>query len=104
MDKLDRALRLFSSTLEAWLECQKNWLFLESIFSASDIQRQLPAESRAFLQVGRLSVWPAPANIPAYMPWRAYLWLISPVTHICFGPNLMCCRTEWFSQRGHAAG
>ena len=58
MDKLDKALRLFSSTLEAWLECQKNWLFLESIFSASDIQRQLPAENKAFVQVGLSSVWP----------------------------------------------
>eukprot|EP00891_Asterochloris_glomerata_P001497 jgi/Astpho2/1497/e_gw1.00026.129.1_t len=53
VDKLDQALRLFSSTLEAWLECQKNWLFLESIFSASDIQRQLPAESKAFVQVDK---------------------------------------------------
>ena len=77
MDKLDKALRQFSSTLEAWLECQKNWLFLESIFSASDIQRQLPAESKAFLQVGRLSVWPAPAKIPAYMPLHAMEFLLS---------------------------
>ena len=52
VEKLDRTLCLFGSTLEAWLECQKNWLFLESIFSAPDIQRQLPTESKTFVQVG----------------------------------------------------
>ncbi len=79
VDKLDQALRLFSSTLEAWLECQKNWLFLESIFSASDIQRQLPAESKAFVQVGPLRLWPPPASIPAYMPQVAYFWRSVPL-------------------------
>ena len=89
VDKLDKALRLFSSTLEAWLECQKNWLFLESIFSASDIQRQLPAESKAFLQVELLRVWPAPARILAYTPWIGYFWHCSGETLICIGLNFI---------------
>ena len=33
--------------------CQKSWTHLESIFIAPDIQRQLPHEARAFLQVDR---------------------------------------------------
>ncbi|XP_044299896.1 dynein axonemal heavy chain 6 isoform X2 [Varanus komodoensis] len=38
---------------EEWLTCQRNWLYLESIFSAPDIQRQLPAEAKMFLQVDK---------------------------------------------------
>ncbi|KAL4640265.1 dynein heavy chain 6, axonemal [Arapaima gigas] len=48
-----RQLSLFSQTLEEWLTCQRNWLYLESIFSAPDIQRQLPAEAKMFLQVDK---------------------------------------------------
>ena len=33
---------------EAWLQCQNSWLYFESIFSAPDIQRQLPAEAKLF--------------------------------------------------------
>ena len=29
-----------------WLTFQKNWMYLESIFSAEDIQQQLKAESK----------------------------------------------------------
>ncbi|XP_071446254.1 dynein axonemal heavy chain 6 [Hetaerina americana] len=46
-------LDLFSKTLEEWLNCQQSWLYLESIFSAPDIQRQLPAESKMFLVVDK---------------------------------------------------
>ena len=30
------------------MECQRNWLYLESIFGAPDIQRQLPNEAKKF--------------------------------------------------------
>ncbi|KAI9363382.1 dynein heavy chain and region D6 of dynein motor-domain-containing protein [Zopfochytrium polystomum] len=53
VDRWDKQLSLFSETLEAWLICQRNWLYLESIFSAPDIQRQLPDEARMFSQVDR---------------------------------------------------
>ncbi|XP_069482525.1 dynein axonemal heavy chain 6 [Ambystoma mexicanum] len=53
VDEWQRQLSLFSQTLEEWLTCQRNWLYLESIFSAPDIQRQLPAEAKMFLQVDR---------------------------------------------------
>ena len=33
--------------------CQRDWLYLESIFSAPDIQRQLPAEAKMFMQVDK---------------------------------------------------
>ena len=38
---------------EEWLNCQRNWLYLESIFSAPDIQRQLPNEAKMFIQVDK---------------------------------------------------
>lgn len=38
---------------EEWLTCQRNWLYLESIFLAPDIKRQLPAESKMFTQVDK---------------------------------------------------
>ncbi|KAJ3267030.1 Dynein heavy chain 6, axonemal [Chytriomyces hyalinus] len=53
VEKWDRQLLLFAETLDAWITCQRNWLYLESIFSAPDIQRQLPDEARMFAQVDR---------------------------------------------------
>ncbi|KAM3930843.1 dynein axonemal heavy chain 14 [Leptodactylus fuscus] len=51
VDEWDRKLNLFSRTMEEWMMCQRNWLYLEQIFLASDIQRQLPAEAKLFAQV-----------------------------------------------------
>jgi dynein heavy chain len=48
-----RQLNLFAETLEEWLTCQRNWLYLESIFGAPDIQRQLPVEAKMFLEVDK---------------------------------------------------
>uniref|UniRef100_A0A8D0GTF0 Dynein axonemal heavy chain 6 n=1 Tax=Sphenodon punctatus TaxID=8508 RepID=A0A8D0GTF0_SPHPU len=53
VDEWQKQLSLFSQTLEEWLTCQRNWLYLESIFSAPDIQRQLPGEAKMFLQVDK---------------------------------------------------
>ncbi|KAI5628238.1 dynein heavy chain 6, axonemal isoform X2 [Silurus asotus] len=53
VDDWQQQLSLFNQTLDEWLTCQRNWLYLESIFSAPDIQRQLPAEAKMFLQVDK---------------------------------------------------
>ncbi|XP_062296546.1 dynein axonemal heavy chain 6 [Scomber scombrus] len=53
VEKLLKQLMLFNQTLEEWLICQRNWLYLESIFLAQDIKRQLPAESKMFLKVDK---------------------------------------------------
>ncbi|XP_063473624.1 dynein axonemal heavy chain 6 isoform X8 [Symphalangus syndactylus] len=53
VDEWQKQLALFNQTLEEWLTCQRNWLYLESIFNAPDIQRQLPAEAKMFLQVDK---------------------------------------------------
>ncbi|MBN3325639.1 DYH1B protein, partial [Atractosteus spatula] len=51
IDEWERKLNLFAHTLEEWIMCQKRWLYLQPIFSAKDIQRQLPAEAKLFLKV-----------------------------------------------------
>uniref|UniRef100_A0A8D3AZ06 Dynein, axonemal, heavy chain 6 n=1 Tax=Scophthalmus maximus TaxID=52904 RepID=A0A8D3AZ06_SCOMX len=38
---------------DEWLICQRNWLYLESIFLAPDINRQLPEEAKMFLKVDK---------------------------------------------------
>ncbi|XP_028297484.1 dynein heavy chain 6, axonemal-like, partial [Gouania willdenowi] len=53
VEKLLQKLILFNQTLDEWLTCQRNWLYLESIFVAPDIKRQLPAESKKFLKVDK---------------------------------------------------
>ncbi|XP_037621211.1 dynein heavy chain 6, axonemal [Sebastes umbrosus] len=53
VDKLLRQLILFNQTLDEWLTCQRNWIYLESIFLAPDIKRKLPAESKMFLKVDK---------------------------------------------------
>uniref|UniRef100_UPI00398F6457 dynein axonemal heavy chain 6 isoform X2 n=1 Tax=Pristiophorus japonicus TaxID=55135 RepID=UPI00398F6457 len=53
VDEWHKLLSLFGDTLDQWLTCQRNWLYLESIFCAPDIQRQLPAEARMFSQVDK---------------------------------------------------
>lgn len=35
------------------MSCQNNWIYFESIFSAPDIQRQLPGETKLFTEVNR---------------------------------------------------
>lgn len=51
VDRMDRQLQLFSTTLESWLVVQRGWLKLEAVFGAPDIQRQVPGEAAAFAQV-----------------------------------------------------
>lgn len=53
VDRVSQSLRLFNDTLDEWLECQKKWLYLENIFMAPDIQRQLPNETKLFGTVDR---------------------------------------------------
>ena len=51
VDRMESDLRLFSDTLDQWLEVQKTWVYLEPIFQSNDIRQQLPQESRKFAQV-----------------------------------------------------
>ncbi|XP_007435709.1 dynein heavy chain 14, axonemal, partial [Python bivittatus] len=44
----DHKINLISCTLEEWLTCQRHWIYLEPIFHASEIKRQLPEEASLF--------------------------------------------------------
>ncbi|CAE7735644.1 DNAH6, partial [Symbiodinium sp. CCMP2456] len=46
-------IRLASDTIDEWLQVQRGWMYLESIFSAEDIQKQLPTESAKFKGVDK---------------------------------------------------
>jgi dynein heavy chain len=41
-------LKLVQATMDEWLSVQRNWMYLEPIFAAPDIQRQLPFEYKTF--------------------------------------------------------
>lgn len=53
VDEWVRQLDLFGATLDEWLTCQQSWIYLEAIFSAPDIQRQLPHEAKMFVVVDK---------------------------------------------------
>lgn len=53
VEEWERKLLVFSRTLDEWLNCQRNWLYLEQIFSTPDIQRQLPSEYKMFSSVDK---------------------------------------------------
>ena len=38
----EKKLLLISEIIDEWLSCQKQWMYLENIFNADDIQKQLP--------------------------------------------------------------
>lgn len=44
-------LTTFGQVLDSWLAVQRNWMELSAIFAATDIQRQLPVESKLFHEV-----------------------------------------------------
>eukprot|EP00937_MAST-01D_sp_MAST-1D-sp2_P001492 g1492.t1 len=49
----DKKLALLSETLDEWVACQRAWMYLETIFSAEDIQKQLPVEAQKFKVVDK---------------------------------------------------
>ena len=53
VEEWQKQLDLFTKTLDAWINCQRGWLYLESIFSAPDIVRQLPTEAKMFSNVDK---------------------------------------------------
>ncbi|XP_052746778.1 dynein axonemal heavy chain 6 [Bicyclus anynana] len=63
-------LELFSRTVEEWYLCQQTWIYLEVIFSAPDIQRQLPNETRLFTIVDKSwkDIMRKVAKVPLAMP------------------------------------
>jgi dynein heavy chain len=46
-------LLTLNNIVDEWVNCQKQWIYLENIFAAPDIKRQLPQESQKFEQVDK---------------------------------------------------
>jgi dynein heavy chain len=53
VEEWEKKLSLLSDTLDEWTACQKQWMYLETIFSAEDIQKQLPVEAQKFKMVDK---------------------------------------------------
>ena len=49
----EKLLTLMSEIFEEWIKCQRQWMYLEPIFSSDDIMRQLPTEGKRFQGVDR---------------------------------------------------
>ena len=47
----DKKLNTVSEVMDEWLACQRNWMYLEPIFSSDDIKKQLPVEATRFSTV-----------------------------------------------------
>ena len=53
IEKWEQRLQLVTRTLEEWAECQKTWMSLERVFSAQDMQEQLPTEAAKFAVISK---------------------------------------------------
>jgi dynein heavy chain len=49
----ERRIMLASDVIDEWYQVQRAWMYLENIFSAEDIQQQLPQEAAKFKQVDK---------------------------------------------------
>jgi dynein heavy chain len=49
----DSKLKTVQEVLDTWMQCQRQWLYLEPIFSSDDISTQLPTESKRFTTMDR---------------------------------------------------
>ncbi|KNC54636.1 dynein heavy chain 2 [Thecamonas trahens ATCC 50062] len=52
--KWEKKLELIQETIEEWLLCQKQWLYLQPIFSSDDINRQMVVEGKRFATMDRM--------------------------------------------------
>lgn len=50
----EKRLGVLSETLDEWVAVQRNWMYLETIFCAEDIQKQLPEEAAKFQAVDKM--------------------------------------------------
>ena len=53
VEEWDKKLKLIQDVIDEWLSCQKQWMYLENIFSAPDIIKQLPTEANKFQTVDK---------------------------------------------------
>ena len=44
----ENQLKVVTDVLDEWMNCQRNWMYLEPIFGSEDIMRQMPVEGKKF--------------------------------------------------------
>ena len=55
IEEWNAKLMMVSETLDEWVKCQGQWMYLQPIFDSPDIMKQLPQESKRFKSVD--STW-----------------------------------------------
>ncbi|VDD79452.1 unnamed protein product [Mesocestoides corti] len=50
----EKRLQITQEVIEEWITCQRNWLYLEPIFTSEDITRQLPVEGKRFATMEKI--------------------------------------------------
>ncbi|CAK1542459.1 unnamed protein product [Leptosia nina] len=65
----DDKIRLTQKVVDEWIECQKEWMYLEPIFTSEDISRQLPLEAKKYGTMERIwrRVMSSAAAVPKIM-------------------------------------
>ncbi|CAG9819626.1 unnamed protein product [Phaedon cochleariae] len=53
IDAWEEKLRITADVIEEWMDVQKQWMYLEPIFTSADITRQLPVESKKYNSMER---------------------------------------------------
>ncbi|CAE7499104.1 DNAH6, partial [Symbiodinium sp. CCMP2456] len=89
VEQWQKDLLLFQETLDEWLNVQRNWMYLESIFNAGDIKKQLPAESAKFQEIAALATHSSVSgSVRRVLPttedgqWRAIMKAREEVQHL----------------------
>jgi len=53
IEEWNAKLLYVSECIDEWMKCQQNWAYLQPIFDAPDIVRQLPSENKHFKNVDK---------------------------------------------------
>lgn len=48
VEQMEKKLVYLAYLIDEWLKFQRQWMYLENIFNAEDIIKQLPAEAKLF--------------------------------------------------------
>lgn len=51
VEHYNKKLSYLEELIDEWMECQKGWTYLESIFHSPDISKSLPSETKKFAQL-----------------------------------------------------
>ncbi|KAJ9465464.1 Dynein-1-beta heavy chain [Diplonema papillatum] len=54
VERWEQDMKYMQECLDKWLEVQRKWMYLESVFSNAELQRQWVDDSRSFLTVDKL--------------------------------------------------